>query len=160
MNQHELEKAVQRLADIEEIKQLKYRYAEICDDDHNPDRICSVFTEDGVWDGYEVFGRHEGAAAIRKLFVGFQEAIDFSRHVMTNPIITVEGDRGSGQFYLFGPYRARKTQRDFLLAVLYKDEFERQPDGKWLFKKLTADIRLLAPRDHGWEKELIHQLFG
>ena len=38
----ELEGRIKRLEDIEEIKQLKALYCEICDDDHNPDRINHV----------------------------------------------------------------------------------------------------------------------
>ena len=44
-----IEGRLTRLEDIEAIKQLKARYCEICDDDHNPERITSVFAEDGVW---------------------------------------------------------------------------------------------------------------
>ncbi len=39
-----LEARITRLEDIEAIKQLKARYCEICDDDHDPERITSVFT--------------------------------------------------------------------------------------------------------------------
>ena len=47
----ELEDRIKRLEDIEEIKQLKALYCEICDDDHNPDRIVTIFTVDGIWEG-------------------------------------------------------------------------------------------------------------
>ena len=46
-----LERRITRLEDLESIKQLKALYCEICDDDHNPDRITSIFTEDGIWEG-------------------------------------------------------------------------------------------------------------
>ena len=46
-----LEARVQRLEDIEAIRQLKAEYCDICDDSHNPDRIVTIFTEDGVWEG-------------------------------------------------------------------------------------------------------------
>jgi len=42
----ELEKRIARIEDIEAIKQLKARYCEICDDDHNPERVTSVFAEE------------------------------------------------------------------------------------------------------------------
>ena len=34
-----IEARLQRLIDIEDIKQLKARYASACDDDYNPDRL-------------------------------------------------------------------------------------------------------------------------
>ncbi len=43
----ELEKKIARLEDIEAIKQLKALYCDICDDDHNPDRITKIFAPDG-----------------------------------------------------------------------------------------------------------------
>ena len=59
MNLEELAARITRLEDLEAIKQLKARYCEICDDDHNPDRITSVFAEDGVWEGRGI-GTAEG----------------------------------------------------------------------------------------------------
>jgi hypothetical protein len=48
MNLEELAARVTRVEDIEAIKQLKALYCEICDDDHNPDRIVTIFTKDGI----------------------------------------------------------------------------------------------------------------
>ena len=66
-----LEKRITRIEDIESIKQLKAAYCDICDDDHNPDRITGIFSEDGIWEG-DGFGKAEGHAAIRDLFKKFQ----------------------------------------------------------------------------------------
>lgn len=68
----ELEKRITRLEDIEAIKQLKARYCEICDDTHNPDRITSIFAEDGIWES-EDFGTARGHEEIRELFRGFEK---------------------------------------------------------------------------------------
>jgi SnoaL-like domain len=92
-----IERRLTRLEDIEAIKQLKARYCEICDDDHNPERITSVFAEDGVWESEE-FGVGRGHAEIRKLFQGFQKMIEFSQHNVMNPIIEVHGDRATGEW--------------------------------------------------------------
>src|SRR5208337_4895135 len=59
MDLAEIERRLTRLEDIEAIKQLKARYCEICDDDHNPDRITLVFAEDGIWESAE-FGNRQG----------------------------------------------------------------------------------------------------
>ena len=86
MELSELEKRITRLEDIEAIKQLKARYCDICDDLHNPDRIASVFAEDGIWEGGE-FGQAKGHEAIRHLFSGFRDQFSFSQHNIMNPII-------------------------------------------------------------------------
>ena len=72
MSISDFEKRITVLEDIEAIKQLKARYCAICDDDHNPDKIGSVFAEDGIWEGGD-FGKAQGHAAIRKLFEGFKQ---------------------------------------------------------------------------------------
>ncbi|QLC90770.1 nuclear transport factor 2 family protein [Priestia megaterium] len=142
MHQHEMEKEIQKLVDIEAIKQLKYTYAEICDDNHNPNRICSVFTEDAIWDGGEQYGKFIGHDQIRKAFAEFSKSIDLSQHNMTNPIITVDGDEAKGQWYAFGIFR--KNNDDFIQAVTYFDEYMKV-DGKWLIKKLVPQLKLYVP---------------
>ena len=84
MNLEELARRITRLEDIDAIKELKARYCSICDDDHNPDRITTIFSEDGEWEGRGI-GHAKGHAAIRELFVGFQKSISFSQHMVMNP---------------------------------------------------------------------------
>ncbi len=91
MDSREVEKQLTVLRDIEAIKQLKAEYCDICDDDHNQDRIVTIFAEDGIWEGKGI-GRAQGHAEIRKLFKSFAERISFSQHNVFNPRITVNGD--------------------------------------------------------------------
>src|SRR5438552_1275622 len=79
MASDELEKRITMLEDIEAIKQLKALYCAVCDDDHNPDMIATLFAADGIWEGADI-GRHQGHAAIRKLFESFRDRISFSQH--------------------------------------------------------------------------------
>ena len=55
----DLESRLTRLEDIEAIRQLKARYCEVCDADHDPELILTLFTEDGIWE-CEGIGLHEG----------------------------------------------------------------------------------------------------
>jgi len=71
----ELEKRIAVLEDIEAIKKLKARYCAVCDDNHNPEKITTLFAPDGIWEGAGV-GAHQGHAAIRALFERFQQRID------------------------------------------------------------------------------------
>src|SRR5207248_104379 len=74
MTSEELERRVTVLEDIEAIKKLKARYCSVCDDNHNPDMITTLFAEDGIWEGADQ-GAHRGHAAIRKLFESFRDRI-------------------------------------------------------------------------------------
>ena len=51
MDMIELETRITRIEDIEAIKQLKARYCQASNDNHNPDSIAATFVEDGIWDG-------------------------------------------------------------------------------------------------------------
>ena len=153
MNLEEMERRLTRLEDIEAIKQLKARYCEICDDDHNPDRIISVFAEDGVWEGAE-FGIGRGHAEIRKLFQGFQKLIEFSQHNVMNPIIEVRGDRATGEWYFMGPFKFRARQDSRWIALQYKDDYVKV-NGQWKYQHLRVKLRMLAPHEQGWTKQLI-----
>jgi len=144
----ELEKHITVLEDIEAIKQLKARYCAVCDDNHNTDKITTLFVEDGIWEGVGL-GSHQGHEAIRELFKSFQERISFSQHNVMNPIIEVDGDRAHGSWYLLGPFTFRKGNRAVWLAAQYEDDYIKV-NGQWKFKHLRAIGRMTAPYEKGW----------
>jgi hypothetical protein len=148
MSTNDLEKRITILEDIEAIKNLKARYCAICDDDHNPDKIATVFVEDGIWEGGD-FGKAQGHQAIRKLFEGFKQLISFSQHNLMNPIIEVDGDRARGTWYLMGPFTFREKNDAKWLAVSYEDDYVKV-NGEWKYKHLRAIIRMSAPYEKGW----------
>ncbi len=140
----ELEARITRLEDIEAIKQLKAHYCHICDDMHNPDRIASVFAEDGIWEGGD-FGTAQGHQAIRDLFSGFREQISFSQHNIMNPIITVTGDRATGSWYIVGPWDFVKDKQNVWMTLRYDDDYVKI-DGEWKYQHLRAELRFSADR--------------
>ena len=150
MSTSDLEKRITVLEDIEAIKQLKARYCAICDDDHNPDKIGSVFAEDGIWEGGD-FGKAQGHQAIRKLFEGFKQLISFSQHNVMNPIIDVNGDRATGIWYFLGPFTMRSGNRAMWLGARYEDDYIKL-DGEWKISHLRAIGRMSAPYEKGWAK--------
>ena len=94
MTELTLAQQVDRLTSIEAIKQLKARYCMYCDDSYDPDGICGLFVEDGIWDGGERFGRHVGTEEIRTFFAGISGEIVFCQlHLLQdvargNPVAT------------------------------------------------------------------------
>ncbi len=150
MDMTELEKRMTRMEDIEAIKQLKALYCEICDDDHNPDRITTIFVEDGIWEAGD-FGKGQGHAAIRELFQGFQKMISFSQHMVMNPIIKVDGDRAKGTWYFLGPFTFGKTTAKWQ-AVRYEDDYVKV-NGEWKYQHLRAQIRMAADYETSWAQQ-------
>jgi SnoaL-like domain len=148
MASSELEKRITRLEDIEAIKQLKALYCDICDDNHNPDRIVKIFAEDGIWEGGD-FGKAQGHDAIRKLFEGFAKRISFSQHNVFNPRIEVDGDRARGIWYFLGPFTFREDNGARWIAARYDDDYVKV-NGVWLYQHLRATVRMVAPYEKGW----------
>lgn len=149
MQLEELAARLTRLEDIEAIKQLKARYCEICDDDHNPDRITDVFSDNGIWEGRGI-GKAEGHAAIRELFVGFQKMMSFSQHMVMNPIIEIDDDRAHGTWYFFGPFTFRKNNQAKWQSTRYHEDYVKV-DGVWKIAHLRVKgPGISADYETGW----------
>ena len=151
MNLDDLAQRITRLEDIEAIKQLKARYCSICDDDHNPDRITSVFSEDAVWEGRGI-GHAQGHAAIRELFKGFQKSISFSQHMVVNPIIEVSGDHATGVWYFFGAFTMREGNQAKWQAARYHEDYVKV-NGQWKIRHLRVKgPAFSANYETGWAR--------
>ena len=90
-----IEKEVQRLMDIEAIKDLKNRYARMCNDNHNYELVDTIFSPDVRWEGSpdDPWGSAVGREAFIELFKGFQKQMDGRclGHNITNPIPMATG---------------------------------------------------------------------
>ena len=148
MDMTALEQRLTRMEDIEAIKQLKAEYCDICDDDHNPDRITTIFAEDGIWEGAG-FGKAQGHAAIRELFKKFQTLISFSQHQVLNPVIKIDGDRATGIWYFFGPFTFYKNNQAKWLAARYQDDYVKV-NGEWKIQHLRARGRMTTDYEKSW----------
>jgi uncharacterized protein (TIGR02246 family) len=146
-----LEERLRVLEDIEEIRKLKARYAAACDDNYDADAIAALFTEDAIWDGGSL-GRADGRAAIHKFFSRATEFFPFAIHNVMNPIIDVEGDRATAQWYLLQPATMAKGNQAVWLAAVYHDDYVRH-DGRWMFKHLRVESHFLTPYEEGWARK-------
>src|SRR5690349_15950704 len=101
----ELEQRVARLEAIRDIERLKIRYAEVCDAGYDPAEIAELITDDAVWDGGDLLGRHEGKAAVCEFFAGAKEHITWALHYMVAPVVEVDDDlrTARGSWYLWQP---------------------------------------------------------
>jgi hypothetical protein len=135
----ELERRVAQLEAIEAIRELKARYADVCDTGYDPVRMRPFFTDDAVWDGGPRFGRYEGVDAVCDFFAA--------------PIIEVADDGRTAQasWYLLEPCTIATDEgpRAMLIAGRYADRYRLEPDG-WKFSEVTLDCQTLTPLDEGW----------
>jgi SnoaL-like domain len=142
-----------KLQAAEEIRQLKARYAAVCDTGYEPDRMVPLFTEDAVWDGGERFGRYEGIDAIYRFFDGVSSQIVWALHYMVAPIIDVADDlrTASGRWYLWQPCTVATDSgpRAVWLTGTYADRYAKGADA-WKFSEVKLDCQTVSPVDEGW----------
>ena len=149
-----LEERVQRLEDIEGMRQLKIRYAGLCDAHYDPDGLAALFTDDAVWDGGSDFGVHHGTQAIRAFFAGVSQQITFALHYMIGHAIDIApaGHEASGTWDLFVP--ATMHGRAVWLAATYNDHY-RKVRGQWLFSQVQVTMAFMTPYETGWVQERV-----
>jgi ketosteroid isomerase-like protein len=105
-----LERRLQALEDAAAIRNLKARYAALCDAQYDADGIAMLFTEDALWESPGL-GRFEGREAIRGFFRGASGIFSFAIHYSLNGHIEVEGDRAQARWYLLMAETIRAVMR-------------------------------------------------
>jgi len=150
MTLEELEKRVQALEDLEEIKKLKVRYAKYIDDNFNVEKLGELFTEDAVWGG-EAWGMIRGREAIKEYFAEISKHMIFACHRIVAPDITVEGNRAYGTWYGMNSGILRDG-KGFWSSCLYIDEYEKI-NGQWLMSNVKLQHFYRSPYEGGWAKE-------
>jgi hypothetical protein len=119
------------LADVEAIKQVKYRYLRGLDTKHWDD-FAGTLTED-------VKGDYGSSLGKELHFTNRTDLVDYMRsamgsgivteHRVTHPEITVTGDEASATWYLQD--RVIVAEYNFMLigAAFYRDQYRRTADG-------------------------------
>lgn len=145
------EARVQRLEDIEAIRTLKVRYAQLCDAQYEPDGIAALFTEDGEID-LGIFGVHRGRRAIREFFAGASTRITFALHMVVGHTIDIDpsGLEAVGRWYLWQPMTL--DGRAYFSAVTY-DDLYRKIGRRWFFRRVHAHRHFTTPYDQGWVRQ-------
>ena len=146
-----LEARLQVLEDTNATRNLKSRYAELCDDNYTPDGIAALFAEDAVWEN-ESLGRYEGREAIREFFVRASSIFTFAIHYSLNSQIEVTGDRARAQWFLFMPCTLGANNEAMWRAGIDREEYARI-DGAWLFTYKHSTPLFHSPFNKGWSQE-------
>lgn len=99
---NDLEKRIKAFEDLEEIKKLHRHYVFLLNA-HQWDEMISLFTEDGIADiGHH--GLHKGKKELSELFkvkIAKRNEKWNGGHFVTQPIISVDGDKASGYWVLY-----------------------------------------------------------
>lgn len=147
---------IARLEAIEDIRQLKATYCDICDDNHNPDRIVTIFTPDCTWEARGI-GTAHGHDELRALFENFAGMMSFTQHMTMNPRIEIDGERAIGHWYLFGPFTFPANKQAKWQAARYEETYERRED-RWLIHHLKVrSPQMSVNYESGWGETLFHR---
>ncbi len=143
-----IEQRLQALEDIEAIRRLKVRYAELCDSGFDADQLVSLFTDDGVWDAGE-FGHFTGHDEMREYWRETARVTGFALHYMANHVIDVDpgGSEAAGRCYLLGT--ATREGQAYWMAVRYRERY-RKVDGRWLFADMTLLPAFMTRYEQSW----------
>ncbi len=144
---------LRRLVDERACERLIMEYTHLVDGGRAVE-IADLFTVDGVWrtDEFAMRGQEEIRAGFgRRQGVTRRQ----SRHVCTNVVVTVEGDRATGLCYLVNYRHDSETGRAEHPAPAdvpkfvgeYHDTFVRTDDG-WRFEDRYCDMVFVRPSAH------------
>jgi SnoaL-like domain len=144
----ELRRQIARLEAIEEIRDLKWRYAR-CSDDRDAQALAHLFTVDGVFDGGAELGRHHGRAAIASFIADTLNRLEWAAHYMTNGSIEISpsGEEATGLWRLWEPSTVA-GEATWIIGS-YRDEYQRV-EGTWLFSLSQLRFDAIAPVRSDW----------
>jgi ketosteroid isomerase-like protein len=140
-----LERTVQRLADVEELRMLRLRYHDAINETRAGD-IAELFTEDGEVDfGY--LGATTGRAKVARFFGNVGNVLDSVTQFLHNHVVEVDGDEGTGSSYLEAKTVSKGVA--YRVAGRYRDSYRRTPDG-WRFARMQFEPLFTLPFDESW----------
>lgn len=134
--------ATKNSADENEIRDLVARYADAVSR-RDEKAWADTWTEDGEWQviGRTASGRDEVVALWKTLLGG----LSFVVQLANTERITVEGDRGSGRWYVT-EYAKSRDGSALLNVGFYRDEY-RRVDGAWRFARRRFDALYMGAPD-------------
>lgn len=107
----------------------------------DPDRLASLFTEDGLWRipgaGVELTGREQIRDGSKRL----QSQWDFFVQTTHPGTIQIDGDSAAGRAYISELARLQDGRSGLNYAV-YHDRYQRTEDG-WKFAERVYEVRYL-----------------
>lgn len=142
----EMTEKMRTVNDIEEIKQLQYRYLNaVIEADW--DKVMDCFAEDAIFHTFLTKEDHKGKAAIDKWY---RENVALN-HVgkegdfLAHPLISVSGDKATGNWLMYMMYCFPRTGQSLYWVQGYLDMEYTRENGKWKFSSFQWTERMGLP---------------
>jgi len=158
-----LEARIRVVEDIEEIKKLMATYQDCIDSLQRLDEVVALYTEDAKFvvsfpgeAGAEavLLGTYEGKEGVRSLLSQVNLTnYSYCAHHVTNPNITVDGEKAKGKWYLLCPFTPLTPEGPVAVweQGTYDNEFVKV-DGKWMISLMRFEWNFSTPYEDGWAK--------
>jgi hypothetical protein len=152
----ELAARVNRLEDIEAIKNLLARFAQGADDGNNLEIMLPLFSDDVVFE-IDNMDRLDGKAAIAEMLRGSPAFIRRTLHYMISPAIepAEDGRTARATWYLWEtaemPQAQTKDWEAVWIGGTYDAELVKTAAG-WKFARLRLRPKIMSPYSEGWVK--------
>ena len=149
-----LRQEVRRLGDIEAVKKLTADYMQAMHDARWEDAV-ACFSDRASYD-HGVIGNLADKEAIRRFYTEFmpqyEEAGGWAFDMLTNPVISVNGDTAEGRWFLFTLLIDPDTQEAAWNVATLEYEYVREADGwKFLRNRCISEHQSVAYAT-GWGK--------
>lgn len=160
-----IEARLQRLEDVEAIKEIWIRYSQASDNAHNLDVMLPLFAKDAIFDIGSGYGTYRGHDEIGKFLGGpANKIIPWSLHYMVSPLIEVaeDGKTARGFWYLWEIAKmvdpVTGQEEAVWIGGTYNNEFIKE-NGEWKLQIVRLKMELMSPYSEGWVKKPWHD-FG
>ena len=143
-----LEEKIQRLEDLEQIRDLVRRYAHLVWQGKSVETV-NLFTIDGTVDlGPDDGGTIRGREKLQAIYSEKLGSDEMMLHPFVhNHIIEFIGDAATGTAYI--DLRCVKDGESLMGSGYYQDQYARE-DGQWKFKVRKLTMCYLVPPSQGW----------
>jgi len=149
--ENRIPKELQLLIDKDAIKEVLYDFDYMSDDGDPLDAIDRYCTDDIIFEGGPM-GSTQGKDAFKESARHvFTEQFVFTRHMLHNPLIKVDGDEASGKWYADIPTVTGEGEA-VLCQITYTIAF-RRVGGRWLISYYKPEFAFATPFEKGWVKQ-------
>jgi 3-phenylpropionate/cinnamic acid dioxygenase small subunit len=136
---------VRLLLEERSILRLLHGYAHAMDQGREADWV-DTFTPDAVFDVVEVVGerrvhREEGRGDLAAYVAGYPKPPQFRKHIVTDPIIEVDGDVAHVESYWLLLQRDDHDGLPVLAAFGHYHDRLTKADGRWLIAERFAEVQ-------------------
>lgn len=140
----ELQKRVERLEARAEIGELVSAYAVACDE-HDMDRLMSLFTEDAVFDSPNGMMRANGIGEIEAMFICMFKIRGPAYHWTHDHFIRFDPDNPDLATGTVLSHAETSPNNEVSLAAMRYQDIYRRDGGKWRFQKRSIEFLYYVP---------------